>query len=78
MKADGSRQCEGRASALTPKAAAEELKKAGVAVYNARAGNDGKMHITKCGSPTGKTVELEITEIDLGRVRALGYSVKTM
>ena len=76
-KADGSKQCEGP-STLTPKAAAEELKKAGVVVYNARAGNDGMMHITKCGSPTGKTVELEISELDLSRTKALGYRVKTM
>jgi hypothetical protein len=74
-KLDGSKQCEA-ASKLTPKIAAEQLKGAGVVVFNARAGNDGKMHISKCGAPTGKTVELEISEMDLGKVKSHGFTVK--
>ncbi|MGE3261268.1 MAG: hypothetical protein AB7K68_05780 [Bacteriovoracia bacterium] len=76
-KADGSKQCESP-SKLTPKAAAQEVTAAGVVVFNARSGTDGRMRVTKCGAPTGKTVDLEISEMDLGRIRAFGYSVKTM
>ncbi|MGZ3693407.1 MAG: hypothetical protein ACXWQO_04400 [Bdellovibrionota bacterium] len=74
-KADGSKQCE-PPSKMTPKAAAEALKSAGILVFDARSGNDGKMHIAKCGAPTGKTIDLEISEMDLGKIKAHGYTVK--
>lgn len=73
-RADGSRQCE-QAKSVSPQAAAQELVRTGVVVFNSRTGNDGKMRVTKCGAPTGNTVEHEISEMDLRRVGALGYKV---
>lgn len=76
-KSDGTQQCEKKAG-INPKDAAQQVGKAGVVVFNARSGSDGKMRITKCGAPTGKTVELEISEVDIGKAKSMGYSVKTM
>lgn len=72
-KSDGSRQCAGRKGAISPAAAAQQLKQAGVMVFQARAGSDGQMHAQKCGSPTGATVEVEISRIDLRKALGLGF-----
>lgn len=76
-KSDGSRQCEG-AGKITPKSAANELAKAGVMVYLARAGSDGRMYTSVCGAPTGKTVDLEISGNDIQKATALGFQPITV
>lgn len=70
-KSDGSTQCGGKKGALTPAMAAQQLKKAGILVFQSRAGSDGQMHAQKCGAPTGATVDVEISRVDLRK--ALGY-----
>lgn len=72
-KSDGSRQCAGRKGALSPAAAAQQLKQAGVMVFQSRAGSDGQMHAQKCGAPSGATVEVEISRIDLRKALGLGF-----
>lgn len=75
-KSDGSRQCEGK-SKLTPDAAARELTSAGVLVFQKRNGSDGRVYTSSCGSPTGRTVEMEISALDLPTAQSLGYRAKS-
>ncbi len=75
-KADGSRQC-GKNLALSPDLAAQQLKAAGILVFDSRAGDDGQMHAQKCGAPTGGTVEAEISQLDLTKALRLGYVSKS-
>jgi hypothetical protein len=70
---DGSVQCEENSEVLTPAAASQELKRAGVVVFQSRTGHDGMMRIAVCGAPTGNTVELEIAEADLPKAQARGF-----
>ena len=72
-KLDGSKQCEGK-SKFTPDAAARELTSAGVLVFQKRNGNDGRIYPSSCGSGTGRTVELEISPLDLKTAQSLGYN----
>lgn len=76
-KPDGSRQCAPKGKALSPSLAAEQLKGVGVPVFEARNGNDGKMYIQKCGSPTGSTVDLEISRRDITKALSLGFVTKS-
>jgi hypothetical protein len=76
-KPDGSQQCGMAPASLTPDLARQELKKAGVMVYEARTGQDGMMHITKCGAATGKTVDVEISKKDGARALSLGYRIRS-
>jgi hypothetical protein len=76
-KSDGSLQCKPKAKALTPDAAAAQLKSAGIPVFQSRSGNDGQMHAQRCGSPTGATVDLEISRIDLTKALGRGFVTKT-
>ena len=70
-KSDGTTQCGGKKGALSPAMAAQQLKNAGILVFQSKAGRDGQMHAQKCGAPTGATVDVEISRIDLRK--ALGY-----
>jgi hypothetical protein len=74
-RSDGSLQCDRR---RVPSAAqvAEQVKTAGILVFHSRSGNDGQMHAQRCGSPTGRTVELEISRLDLRKALALGFVTK--
>lgn len=74
-RSDGSRQCEQR---RVPTAAevANQVKNAGIIVFHFRSGNDGQMHAQRCGSPTGRTVDLEISRPDLTKALALGFVTK--
>jgi hypothetical protein len=69
---DGSAQCDKRKVA-TPEQVAHQVKGAGVLVFKSRSGNDGQMHAQRCGSPTGRTVDLEISRVDLKKALALGF-----
>ena len=69
-KLDGSIQCEKNADALTPSTASQELKSAGIMVYQGRTGHDGMMRTAVCGADTGRTVELEIARADLPKAQA--------
>lgn len=75
-KADGSLQCKPKTKALSPAQAAEQLKVAGIPVFQSKSGHDGKMHAQKCGAPTGSTVDLEISRPDLTKALGLGYVTK--
>lgn len=70
-KSDGSTQCGGKKGALSPAMAAQQLKQAGIMVFQSKPGTDGQMHAQKCGAPTGATVDVEISRVDLRK--ALGY-----
>jgi hypothetical protein len=74
-RADGSRQCDSRKVA-TPEQIAQQVQSAGVMVFQSRTGNDGQMHAQRCGSPTGRTTDLEIAMPDLRKVLALGFVTK--
>ncbi len=73
-KSDGSKQCE-KGAKYSPESAAQELKKAGVMVFQFRNGSDGRIHPTVCGAASGNTVDLEIAEVDSPRAQKLGYRV---
>jgi len=72
-KLDGSIQCEENPKALTPDVATQQLKKAGVMVFQSRSGHDGMMRVAVCGADTGNTVEVEIAKADLPKARAHGF-----
>ncbi len=76
-KPDGSQQCAPKSSVLSPALAAQQLKVSGVPVFEFKTGSDGKMHIQKCGAPTGRTVDLEISRNDISRALSLGYVTKS-
>jgi hypothetical protein len=73
-KLDGSKQCGMEANdPLSPEAAQEQLEKAGIKVFEAKAGRDGQMRTMVCGSPTGKTVECLIMASDEAKAAKLGF-----
>lgn len=72
-KDDGSRQCAGKKGAISPEFAMRQLKAAGVIAFQSKNGNDGQMRAQKCGSPTGNTVDVEISRADLRKALAMGY-----
>jgi hypothetical protein len=74
-RADGSRQCEKR-RVPSPADVARQVQGAGIVVFRSRNGNDGQMHAQLCGSPTGRTVDLEISRPDLRKALALGFTTK--
>ena len=74
---DGSRQCAPKSAKVSPEGAAQQLKASGIIVFQAKLGNDGRMRIQKCGSPTGATVDLEIARVDLPKALSLGFVTKT-
>lgn len=75
FRPDGSKQCAEAPPSLTPSSASQDLKNAGVMVYQGRSGNDGMMRTAVCGASTGNTVELEIAKVDLPKAQAKGYKV---
>lgn len=75
VKPDGSKQCA-KGGGLTVAKASEELRAKGVIVHQGRNGTDGRMRIQKCGADTGRTVELEISKIDVGIANQLGFVTK--
>jgi hypothetical protein len=75
-KPDGSKQCEGD-SKFTPERARQELRKAGIPVFQSRKGNDGLMRTAVCGAPTGNTVDLEISRMDLPKAQTKGFKPLT-
>lgn len=75
-KSDGSTQCGGKKGALSHTSAAQQLKQAGILVYQSKAGTDGQMHAQKCGAPTGATVDVEISRVDLRKALGFGFVSK--
>jgi hypothetical protein len=75
-KPDGSRQCAYQPTTISPDQAANQLKSAGVMVYQFKKGTDGKLRAQRCGSATGATVDVEISRRDLPRAQALGFREK--
>ncbi len=74
-RSDGSKQCAENPPSLTPESATQSLKKRGVAVFQARTGNDGMIRTAVCGASTGNTVDLEISRLDLPKAQAQGYQL---
>lgn len=75
-KADGSRQCAGKKGAVSSDFALRQLKAAGVLAFQAKTGTDGQMRTQNCGAPTGNTVDVEISRIDIKKALELGYVTK--
>lgn len=69
-KADGSVQCSKKPGTQVDKMA-EELK--GLEIFSQENKHDGQMHITLCGSPTGKINVFEIKKSDLEKALTLGF-----
>jgi hypothetical protein len=74
-KPDGSRQCDPK-RVPTPEQVAKQVQGAGILVFHSQTGNDGQMHAQRCGAPTGRTVDLEISKIDIRKALALGFVTK--
>jgi len=74
-RADGSRQCA-KQRVPSPEEVVRQVQGAGIMVFQSRSGNDGQMHAQRCGSPTGRTVDLEISRPDLTKALALGFVTK--
>lgn len=75
-RADGSRQCDKNKGVASPAQVAQQVQNAGILVYSSRTGVDGQMHAQRCGSPTGRTVDLEISRVDIRKALALGFVTK--
>ena len=74
---DGSKQCAPNKGVASPEQVAGQLQAAGILVFQSRSGTDGQMRIQKCGAPTGRTVDLEISRPDLAKALSLGFVSKT-
>lgn len=75
QKPDGSKMC-GFEKGVEPQKIADQLKSLGISVLRARQGSDGMMHMMVCGGPTGKTVDIEVPEAEVERVKKLGFLPK--
>lgn len=71
-KYDGSKQCN-MGKPLTPKQMRGQLS--GIEVFKTLSKNDGLLHITVCGSPTGQANLYWIDKKDLKGAEERGFSV---
>jgi hypothetical protein len=69
---DGGQSCSPKSGQALDEAATE-LKGAGIAVFESRKGNDGKMRAQMCGLPTGGLNSYRIAKADLAKAQALGF-----
>lgn len=69
-KPDGSLQC-GKKNGMSADEMAEQLKE--IKVYSRENKHDGQMHMTLCGTATGRINVYEIDMKDLGKARSLGF-----
>jgi hypothetical protein len=74
-RADGSRQC-GQGKGQNPTQVAAQVQQAGLLVFQSRLGKDGQMHPQMCGAPTGRTIDLEISKLDIRKALSLGFVTK--
>lgn len=72
-RSDGSLQC-GDGPAITLDETIAEVEAAGVEVFGARSGHDGRKRIAMCGASTGHVHILSIGIDDLEAVEALGFA----
>ena len=70
FKYDGSLQC-GMGKPIAVEAMKKDLK--GITVYSAQNLQDGLMHVSLCGSPTGKANVYEIDRSNLEKAVKLGF-----
>lgn len=70
FKYDGSLQC-GQGKAIAPEEMAKDLK--GIHIHSSVNKADGLMHITQCGTPTGKANVFEIDRKDLSQAQKAGF-----
>ncbi len=69
-KADGSKQCE-KTPGLTLEKMADEIKN--IQIFSSVKQDDGQMHVTLCGSSTGKINVYEIDAKDLPAAEKKGF-----
>jgi len=74
-RADGSRQC-GRGKGQEPTQVAAQVQQAGLLVFQSRTSTDGHMHSQMCGAPTGRTIDLQISKLDIRKALSLGFVTK--
>lgn len=74
-RADGSRQC-GQRKGEDPTRVAAQVQQAGLLVFQSRTGTDGRMHSQMCGAPTGRTIDLQISKLDIRKALSLGFVTK--
>ena len=72
FKATGELQC-GETKGLTQDEMKSFLTKNKISVYEGRTQSDGMMHMTLCGSPSGKIHIFSIPKKDLKRAEKLGF-----
>lgn len=72
VRSDGAQSC-GIKEGLSPEQMGDELRKAGIQVFEMRKGTDGKMHAQMCGAPTGGLNGFEILSADLPKALLIGY-----
>lgn len=72
---DGSKSCgaESPDEVVSIEKARGVLTKAGVQVFDAKKGQDGKLHVQMCGADTGSQNQLLIEEKDLKKAQSLGF-----
>ena len=71
-KYDGSLQC-GMGKPTTPQQMSLQLKP--IKIISMLSKHDGLMHITVCGSPTGRANLFEIEKTDLAEARKRGFEI---
>ena len=64
--------CE-KDKAQSLEAGAEDLKKAGIQVFESGKGADNKMHIQVCGAPSGNENRYLISKSEIEKAKALGF-----
>lgn len=74
-RSDGSRQCA-KATPTDAAKIAAQVQQAGILVFQSQNGTDGQMHAQNCGAPTGRTIDLLISKIDIRKALALGFVTK--
>ena len=64
--------CE-KDKAQSLEAGADDLKKAGIQVFESGKGADSKMHIQVCGAPSGNENRYLISKSEIEKAKALGF-----
>lgn len=72
VRPDGAQSC-GLKAGQSVEDASEDLKKAGISIFESSKGNDGKMYMQMCGAPTGSVNATLISQSDLPKALALGF-----
>lgn len=73
-RSDGARSC-GAKEGQSVEDVSRELIQAGIKVYEARKGSDGKLHAQVCGASKGTVNAFLISDADFQKARALGFEV---